>query len=91
MHNKAVEPLDPAAGAELERIVQLDVSGYNEMDVRAEIIDPLLRVLGYDIRTDFRPEREKRLFILGKLLKVDYNLTLWKQGLLAYRSETTTT
>ena len=67
MHNKAVEPLESAVGAELERIVQLDVSGYNEMDVRAEIIDPLLRVLGYDIRTDFRPEREKRLFILGKL------------------------
>lgn len=41
MGSKALEPLDPSAAATLARIERLDISTYNEIEVRSEIIDPL--------------------------------------------------
>ena len=45
--DKALTPLNVMDVNELERIQRLDVTGFTEADVRAEIIDPILRMLGY--------------------------------------------
>ncbi|WP_156358230.1 type I restriction enzyme HsdR N-terminal domain-containing protein [Sphingobium sp. Leaf26] len=77
---KALEPL-PAATlatlAEIERLSGLD--DYVELDVREEIITPILRALGYRKESMFSVEREVPLRIAGKLLKPDYSLTLWEE------------
>ena len=46
LHFKALEPLPEAAKAELARIERLDTTGFNEAEVRANVIDPIVRVLG---------------------------------------------
>jgi hypothetical protein len=80
LHSKAPTPLTSAQRAELERISKYDVSTYSEEDVRAEIIDPVIRVLGYAKETFFSTEREKHLKVAGGDLFIDYKMTLWSHA-----------
>ena len=64
----------------MRTIQNLDVSEYNEAEVRAEIIDPLLRVLGYEKETYFSIDREKRVPLLGSDRFLDYSMTLWSEN-----------
>lgn len=52
--------------AELVRIQELDVTGYTEADVRAEIIDPIIRILGYRKGDYSSVDREKHISFLGQ-------------------------
>lgn len=65
---------------ELRQISKLDVSSYSEADVRAEVIDPVLRILGYRKEHYFSLEREKNLKFLGKDRYIDYRMTLWSES-----------
>lgn len=80
LHSKALRPLTPEQMAELERISKYDVSTYSEADVRAEIIDPVIRVLGYGKETYFSSQREKHLKVADGDLFIDYRMTLWSQA-----------
>lgn len=80
LHSKAPRPLTPEQMAELERISKYDVSNYSEADVRAEIIDPVIRVLGYAKETYFSSQREKHLKVADGDLFIDYRMTLWSQA-----------
>lgn len=80
LHSKAPQPLTPEQMAELERISKYDVSTYSEEDVRAEIIDPVIRVLGYAKETYFSTQREKHLKVADGDLFIDYQMTLWSQA-----------
>lgn len=80
LHSKAIKPVSPEHLAELRRISTLDVSSYSEADVRAEIIDPVVRILGYQKETYFSLEREKHLKILDGDLFIDYRMTLWSEA-----------
>ncbi len=80
LHSKAPRPLTPEQTAELERISKYNVSTYSEEDVRAEIIDPVIRVLGYAKETYFSTQREKHLKIADGDLFIDYRMTLWSQA-----------
>lgn len=80
LHSKAPRPLTPEQIAELERISKYDVSTYSEEDVRAEIIDPVIRVLGYAKETYFSTQREKHLKVADGDLFIDYRMTLWSQA-----------
>lgn len=80
LHSKAPRPLTPEQTAELERISKYDVSTYSEEDVRAEIIDPVIRVLGYAKETYFSTQREKHLKVADGDLFIDYRMTLWSQA-----------
>ncbi|MHB8150679.1 MAG: hypothetical protein ACYDIB_10995 [Desulfobulbia bacterium] len=78
---KGLEPLSKASIEELKRMEELDVSGFSEADVRAEIIDPILRTLGYRKGQDYSVDREKHIRFLGKTSRyIDYNLTLWEKN-----------
>ncbi|ELB2105055.1 hypothetical protein QNZ87_004228 [Vibrio parahaemolyticus] len=79
-HKKLI-PLTPIEFAELARVQTLDVTGFTEADVRAEINDPILRVLGYKKGEFSSVDREKHIRFLGKKHKfIDYNLTLWREN-----------
>lgn len=80
LHSKAPKPLTPEQVAELERISNYDVSTYSEEDVRAEIIDPVIRILGYAKETYFSTQREKHLKVADRNLFIDYRMTLWSQS-----------
>jgi hypothetical protein len=80
LHSKALRPLSPEQTAELERISKYDVSPYSEEDVRAEIIDPVIRILGYAKETYFSTQREKHLKVADGDLFIDYRMTLWSQA-----------
>lgn len=79
--HKKVEPLNRLETEEIIRIQNLDVNGFTEADVRAEIIDPIIRILGYRKGEFSSVDREKHIRFLGKKHKyIDYNLTLWKEN-----------
>ncbi len=67
-------------GSVVARIQTLDVSAYSEADVRAEVIDPIIRALGYQKETYFSLARKKHLKVLDKDLFIDYSMTLWSQN-----------
>jgi len=80
LHSKELEPLSADAIAELSRIERLSkLDGYSEMDVREEIITPILRAMGYSKETMFSMKREKYLRILEKGLSADYSVTLYEE------------
>ncbi|MDP9962987.1 hypothetical protein J2W37_000693 [Variovorax paradoxus] len=79
-HSKSLQPLPAEAIAELTRLQTLDVSSYAEMDVRAEIIDPVLKILGYQKQTQFSVDREKNLKILDKDVFIDYSVMLFEEN-----------
>lgn len=80
LHSKALRPPTPEQMAELERISKYDVSTYSEEDIRAEIIDPVIRVLGYAKETYFSTQREKHLKVADGDLFIDYRMTLWSRA-----------
>lgn len=77
--SKALEPISDSVRRELERIQTLDVSSYSEADVRAEVIDPVVRALGYQKQTSFSVVREKHLKIGDGNVFADFSLTLWEE------------
>jgi hypothetical protein len=50
---KALTPLPASALNELAKIEALDVTDFYEGEVRTFVIDPIVRILGYDKGTDF--------------------------------------
>lgn len=79
--HKSISPLEPRFIEELQAIQDLDVTGFGEADVRAEVIDPIVRVLGYKKGQFSSVDREKHIRFLGKTHKyIDYNFTLWKEN-----------
>jgi hypothetical protein len=64
-----------AGGA--SRIEQLDISDFNEAEVRANVIDPIVRILGYYKGTDFSVDLGRQIKILEKNRFPDYKFNLW--------------
>src|SRR3546814_5926446 len=78
--HKAVKPPSKEEIDELRRLSTLDVSSYSEADVRAEIIDQVVRILGYRKETFFSLVREKHLKVLDADMFIDYSMTLWSES-----------
>jgi hypothetical protein len=79
-YSKTLDPLPVDSIAELTRLQTLDVSSYSEADVRAEIIDPVLKILGYQKQTPFSAMREKNLKILDKDVYIDYSMIVLEEN-----------
>lgn len=78
--HKNIEPLNFSQVQELKRIEGLDVGGFSEADVRAEVIDPIVRLLGYGKGQVFSVDREKHIRFLGKTSRyIDYSCTVWRE------------
>ncbi|WP_431858724.1 hypothetical protein [Azospirillum sp.] len=80
LNAKILPPRPPQAASEISRIQRLNIKKWKEADVRAEIIDPLVRLLGYDKESYFSLEREKSVEVLGNHKALDYNFTLWSEN-----------
>lgn len=76
---KALNPLPPNALEQLRKIATLDVSGFYEQEVRTFVIDPIVRILGYDKGTDFSVDLGRSIEFLDKKKFPDYKLNLWKE------------
>lgn len=79
MNSKRLEPLAPEIEDRLREIQQLDVTKFSEADVRAEVIDPIVRALGYKKQTSFSSIREKHLKVLEGDLFPDYSLLVLEE------------
>ena len=80
MQHKALNPLDGEAIWKVARIGARDVGGYNEADVREEIVFPILDVLGYDRDAGSSIEREKRVRLVESNRYLDYAMTPWSRN-----------
>jgi len=80
LQHKALELLPPESVSELERIQHLNTGGYNEAEVRANVIDPIVRILGYQKGSQFSPDLEKRIDFIDKKKFIDYKCTLWEEN-----------
>jgi hypothetical protein len=78
--SKQSEPLTPEKVDTLRHIQNYDVSKFNETEVRSYIIDPMLRVLGYDKGTPFSTSLEHQLTFAGKTRRSDYHVHLWDEN-----------
>lgn len=79
--HKELPELESRQLEELVRIESLDVENYTEADVRAEVIDPIVRILGYQKGQFSSVDREKHIRFLGKTHKyIDYSFTLWQEN-----------
>lgn len=80
LNSKALPPLSPTDQARLAEIEALDVTGWSEADVRAEIIDPVVRILGYRKGDIFSIDRERAVQFRGSKRFVDYAATVWAEN-----------
>jgi hypothetical protein len=80
LQSKRLEPLAEAAKAEIAKIQSLDVTGFSEEEVRTYVINPIVRILGYDKGTIFSADLEHPVKFLGKNLFPDYQLALWSEN-----------
>ena len=78
--SKSLEPLAGEHRVTLEKIAKLDVRNFSEMEVRSYVIDPIVRVLGYDKGTIFSADLEHPVTFLGKHIFPDYKLVIRPEG-----------
>jgi hypothetical protein len=78
--SKRLEPLAAEHTAAIGSIAKLDVSRFSEAEVRAYVIDPMVRILGYDKNTIFSADLEHPLKFLGRNLFPDYKVALWNEN-----------
>lgn len=77
---KDIEPLDQISINELKNIQDLNVSNFTEADVREEIINPIVKILGYRKGQFASVDREKHIRFLNKSRYIDYKITLWEEN-----------
>lgn len=79
LDGKALPPRDVNADAVLARIARLNLTTFNETEVRAEIIDPLIKLLGYDVESWASLKRERAVRVLGASKALDYSMLLFQE------------
>jgi len=77
---KRLEPLSSEHIETLKRIESYDVTSFSETEVRTYVIDPIVRILGYDKGTIFSADLEHPLAFLGKNRFPDYQFSLWDEN-----------
>ena len=80
LQHKALSPLPQEDIPTLEKIQELNIDGYNEAEVRAYVIDPIVKILGYEKGTTFSPDLEKRVDFIDSRKYIDYKCTLWEEN-----------
>lgn len=77
---KALSPLAQGDVAILEKIQALNTDGYPESEVRSFVLDPIVKILGYEKGTSFSPDLERRVDFIDSRKHIDYKCTLWEQN-----------
>jgi hypothetical protein len=80
LQHKALSPLSHEDILTLEKIQALNTDGYPEAEVRAYVIDPIVKMLGYEKGTTFSPDLERRVDFIDSRKQIDYKCTLWEEN-----------
>lgn len=80
LQHKALSPLSQEDILILEKIQALDTSGYPEAEVRSFVLDPIVKILGYEKGTTFSPDLERRVDFIDRRKHIDYKCTLWEEN-----------
>ena len=81
LEGKILSPLTSDMIGRLENIKRLVPNdAWTEADVRANIIDPIIRLLGYQKGDVFSVDRERKLEFLDTRVFIDYSFTLWSEN-----------
>ena len=80
LQRKALPPLTQEDIHTLEKIQALNTEGYTEAEVRAYVVDPFVRILGYEKGTTFSPDLERRVDFIDSRKFIDYKCTLWEEN-----------
>jgi len=80
LQHKALSPLPQEDIPSLNKIQMLNTDGYTEAEVRAYIIDPIVKILGYEKGTTFSPDLERRVDFIDSRKFIDYKCTLWEEN-----------
>jgi hypothetical protein len=80
LQHKVLSPLPQEDISLLERIQALNTDGYTEAEVRAYVIDPVIKILGYEKGTSFSPDLERRVDFIDSRKHIDYKCTLWEEN-----------
>jgi len=78
--HKALSPLPQEDIPTLNKIQMLNTDGYTEAEVRAYVIDPIVKILGYEKGTTFSPDLERRVDFIDNRKFIDYKCTLWEEN-----------
>jgi hypothetical protein len=78
--HKALSPLPQEDIPTLEKIQALSTDGFTEAEVRAYVIDPIVKILGYEKGTTFSPDLERRVDFINSRKFIDYKCTLWEEN-----------
>lgn len=80
LQHKALSPLPQEDIPALNKIQMLNTDGYAEAEVRAYVIDPIVKILGYEKGTAFSPDLERRVEFIDSRKFIDYKCTLWEEN-----------
>jgi Type I restriction enzyme R protein N terminus (HSDR_N) len=80
LQHKALPPLPQDHVPILEKIQTLNIENYAEAEVRAYVIDPIVKMLGYEKGTTFSPDLERRIDFIDSRKYIDYKCTLWEEN-----------
>lgn len=80
LQHKALSPLSQEDILTLEKIQALNTDGYPEAEVRTYVIDPIVKILGYEKGTSFSPDLERRVDFIDSRKHIDYKCTLWEEN-----------
>lgn len=80
LHSKALEPLSAEGLKRLAELEALNTAGWNEAEVRAEVIDPVVRLLGYKKGQVFSMDRERAVAFRDAKRFIDYAATIWSEN-----------
>ena len=80
LQHKALSPLPQEDISILEKIQALNTDGYPEAEVRSFVLDPIVKILGYEKGTSFSPDLERRVDFIDSRKHIDYKCTLWEEN-----------
>ncbi len=80
LQSKALSEVSADTISVLARVQELDVSDFNEAEVRTFVIDPIVRALGYAKGAAFSADLERPIAFLDTRKRPDYRLNLWQEN-----------
>jgi len=83
-----LEPLAPETQESLRQVESLNVSAFSEVDVRAKVMEPIVRALGYSEESDFSEDRGHEIKFLEEKEKkkkhkskpAEHSPKFWKEN-----------
>lgn len=77
--SKSIHPLSSEENQQIVRIQNLNISDFTEDEVRFSVINPIVKILGYDKDKNFSVDLGRSLKVFGRRRAPDFKLNLWER------------